>query len=65
VVEEGELYTVPSVRVALLRRGQVGLQDSSHILDIHRRFLPFLLRQTMFLRQLPKDLKHKKTLISL
>jgi hypothetical protein len=60
MVEESELYTAPAVRVPLLRRGQVGLEDSCEILDVHRRLLAFLLRQAVFLRQLPKDLQKRR-----
>jgi hypothetical protein len=42
VVEESNLDAVPAMRVPLLRRRQTGLQDSSEILNIHRRLLPLL-----------------------
>ena len=49
VVEESNLYTVPAVRVPLLRRRQISLQDFNEILNIHRRLLPLLVRQPVFL----------------
>jgi hypothetical protein len=36
VVEEGNLYAVPAMRVPLLCRGQISLQDPNKILNIHR-----------------------------
>jgi len=53
VVEESELDAVPAVRVPILRYSQVDLEDSYKILDIHGRLLALLLRQAVFLRQLP------------
>lgn len=53
VVEEGELYPMPAVRV-LLRRRQVGLEDSCEILDIHCSLLALLLCQATFYE--PSDL---------
>jgi hypothetical protein len=49
LVEESNLYTVPTMRVPLLRSRQIGLQDSNEILNIHRCFLPLLVTQSMFL----------------
>ena len=49
VVEEGNLYAVPAMRVPLLRCSQIGLQDPNKILNIHRRLLPLLVCQSVFL----------------
>jgi len=65
VVEESELDVVAAVRVRLLCRGQVGLEDSYEILDIYRRLLALLFRQAVFLCQLPQDLTKTQTFISL
>lgn len=59
VVEDSELYTVPAVRVPRLRRGQVVLEHSYEIFDIHRRLLALLLCKVVLLCQLPRDLKKK------
>jgi hypothetical protein len=42
MVEEGKLYAVAPMPVLLLCRGQVGLEDSHKVLDVHRYRFPFL-----------------------
>jgi hypothetical protein len=41
-VEKGNLYAVLAMRVPLLRRSQISLQDPNEILNIHRRLLLLL-----------------------
>lgn len=42
MVEEGKLYAVAPMPVLLLCRGQVGLEDSYKVLDVHYYLFPFL-----------------------
>ena len=49
IVEEGNLYAVPAMRVPLLCCSQISLQDPNEILNIHRCLLLLLVCQSMFL----------------